>query len=214
MAEPGSHPTDDGAVSTWMLVLAGGLLLLVATFIGVAYMTGMPGFRTTQTAVAVAGGSAPEHLYLSIVTNEGLGPAYIPSSFSIPAGTPVIITVTNFDSNTPLPPAYANHVRVSGTVGNVGRVQPLSASQPILGGRKVSTIHQLSAGDVSHTFTIPSLGINVPMQGRSRTTFTVLVKKAGSYRWQCFDPCGSGPSGFGGVMAEPGYMFGTLNVTA
>ena len=28
MAEPGSHATDDGAVSTRMLVLAGGLLLL------------------------------------------------------------------------------------------------------------------------------------------------------------------------------------------
>lgn len=74
-------------------------------------------------------------------------------------------------------------------------VQALGAATPNLGGGKASTARQLSPLDVSHTF-------------------TVLVKKAGSYRWQCFDPCGSGPSGFGGVMAEPGYMCGTLMVTA
>ena len=185
-----------------------------ATFIGVAYMTGMPGFRTTETAAAVAGGSAPEHIYLSIVPNEGLGPAFVPSSFPIPAGTPVTITVTDFDNDTPLAPACSNHDRVTGTVANDAKVQLLTSSRPILGGRKVSTIHQLSATDVSHTFTIPGLGINVPMEGTSRTTFTVLETKAGSYSWHCFDPCGNGSSGWGGVMSDPGYMAGTLTVTA
>lgn len=210
MHELESGAEDDGPISLWLMVLAGGLLVLVATFIAVAYATGMPGFRTTQTMATVAASSAPEHLYLSVVTNEGIGPTFVPSSFSIPAGTSVTITVTDYDNDTALPAAYA---KVTGTVGSVVHVQPLSSSNPNLDSAKVSSIHQFSGLDVAHTFTVPSLGLNVPLEGTSRTTFTVLVKRAGSYSWHCYDPCGTGSSGWGGPMAEPGYMGGTLTVT-
>jgi len=223
MYEPRALPTKLGAapakrredgVGLWTVVLAGGLMVGAVLFIAVAYMTGLPGFRSTQAAAAVAGGSAPEHLYLTIVTNEGVGPAFVPSSFSIPSNTQVTITVTDFDGNTPLPAALASHARVSGTLGGTALVQPLNASQPVLSFASARSIRELPAAAVSHTFTIPSLGLNVPLEGMSKTTFTVLVKRAGSYRWQCFDPCGSGSTGFGGAMAEPGYMSGTLSVTA
>ena len=40
-------------------------------------------------------------------------------------------------------------------------------------------------------------------------------KTAGTYRWQCFVPCGLGyVDGNGGPMATPGYMMGQMEVQA
>ena len=58
---------------------------------------------------------------------------------------------------------------------------------------------------------VHQLGINIPIAPTSRTTFTFhTTGKAGMYEWQCFDPCGSDPGGWGGAMATAGYMKGTV----
>ena len=54
------------------------------------------------------------------------------------------------------------------------------------------------------------MGINVPIAANARETFTIHTGAPGKHAWQCFDPCGTGPNGFGGAMAaKSGYMQGT-----
>lgn len=57
-----------------------------------------------------------------------------------------------------------------------------------------------------------ALGINGPIAANARTTFVLHTGAPGTYTWRCLDPCGTGPSGWGGPMSTPGYMEGTLTV--
>ncbi|HEX9097964.1 MAG TPA: hypothetical protein VF956_00590 [Candidatus Dormibacteraeota bacterium] len=78
------------------------------------------------------------------------------------------------------------------------------------------------ASTPAHTFSIPDLGVFVPLMGvpdaapansTNVITFSFRVGKAGVYRWQCFVPCGSGTIyGNGGPMQTLGYMGGFLIV--
>ena len=77
----------------------------------------------------------------------------------------------------------------------------------------------LAPEKVAHTFTISQLHINVPLPGDASKgatsdtiTFTFHTGKAGTYTFQCFDPCGTGSSGWEGPMVTKGYMIGTLTV--
>ncbi|HCP75021.1 MAG TPA: hypothetical protein DIU08_10295, partial [Ktedonobacter sp.] len=61
--------------------------------------------------------------------------------------------------------------------------------------------------------------VNVPLPGDGAKgasydtiTFTFHTGKAGTYTFQCFDPCGSGSAGLMGAMMTKGYMVGTLTV--
>ena len=86
---------------------------------------------------------------------------------------------------------------------------------------------------VGHTFSIPSLGINVPLYGNNGNAnlcaaapctpkspynvvrFSFTSPGPGNYRWQCFVPCGLGwLFGNGGPMSTLGYMGGFMKVAA
>jgi hypothetical protein len=158
--------------------------------------------------------------------------------FKVPADTRINVTILGYDGCTPLRnPVWG---RVTGTVGNVEAVQffdgkRLSAPQAI------SVLNTWADCSVQHTFAIPGLGLNVPIA--SVTTFnensnlcgnspcvapadaasphTVVrfsfttPKAGGTFRWQCFVPCGLGyVDGNGGPMATPGYMAGQMEVQA
>ena len=158
--------------------------------------------------------------------------------FKVPADTRINVTILGYDGCTPLRnPVWG---RVTGTVGNVEAVQffdgkRLSAPQAI------SVFNTWADCSVQHTFAIPGLGLNVPIA--SVTTFnensnlcgnspcvapadaasphTVVrfsfttPKAGGTFRWQCFVPCGLGyVDGNGGPMATPGYMAGQMEVQA
>ena len=44
-------------------------------------------------------------------------------------------------------------------------------------------------------------------------TFSFRVPASGTFRWQCYIPCGGGYiDGNGGPMATPGYMMGQMEV--
>ena len=154
--------------------------------------------------------AAPEHLYLSIATPDMLesttGPAYVPSNFTLPAGSDVTITIVNFDDVTPLPAQFA---AARGTTGPL-TVQTFDATNPNRVGATRSVQRLDASTGVSHTFTIAALGLNVPIAPHSRTTFTFHTGAAGVYTWQCMDPCGSGPSGWDGAMATKGFMVGQV----
>ena len=175
--------------------------------------------QTTVVArpTAAAAAAPVAHLDLTVVTGNMTGhdefPAFIPSDFTLPANSTVIITVTNFDDATALPKGSEQYATVSGTVSNAARITPIEAGDPNGSAGPSKSITALDPANVSHTFTIPSLGINVPIAPHARETFTIHTGTPGHYLWRCFDPCGAGPTGWGTAMgAKSGFMEGTLTV--
>jgi hypothetical protein len=133
-------------------------------------------------------------------------PAYSNSNIVVPAYSLVTVTIRNYDlGDTPLP---------SGS--------PFNTVQGIVGGVAYANGHaysSLAPDKVAHTFTVPQLHISVPVPGDTakgmpyvQVTFTFRTGAAGSYYFRCFDPCGTGPSGWNGPMLTKGYMLGTLTV--
>lgn len=144
-----------------------------------------------------------------IINQPGLHkdwPAYSPENLVIPQYSYVTITIRNFDlGDTPLP-ANSPYNKVQGTIGGNASVD----------GKIYSS---LSKDKVAHTFTVSGLNLNVPIPGDGQkgasyitVTFTIKTGAAGTYTFQCYDPCGSGMSGWNGPMMTPGYMTGTVTV--
>jgi hypothetical protein len=133
-------------------------------------------------------------------------PAYVASTpLSVPANTVVTVTIRNFDLGDAALTPNSPLARVEGTVGGVASVDG-------------KTYTALDPAKVAHTFTVPLLGINVPIPGDApdnatylTVTFSFRTHGAGSYIFQCLAPCGTG-TGFGGPMQSMAYMRGTLTV--
>lgn len=158
----------------------------------------------------------PLHQTLVIATGDMLNdndkPAYMPSNLVVPANSTVTITVINFDDATALAPGTEQFATAKGIKGQL-EIQPIDSTNPNDASATVTRATSLDPEKgVSHTFTIMQLGINVPIAPMSRETFTIHTGKAGTYTFQCYDPCGGGPNGWGGAMAVSGYMRGTLTV--
>jgi hypothetical protein len=130
-------------------------------------------------------------------------PAYSPNKLVVPANSLVTITLHDYDLGLDSPmPKGTPFATVQGTIGGVA----------YLNGKPYAA---LAPEKIAHTFTIPQLHINVPLPGFGKESdtisFTFRIGKAGTYTFQCFDPCGTGKSGFEGPMATKGYMVGTLS---
>jgi hypothetical protein len=143
------------------------------------------------------------------------------SLVELPAHRLIDVTIYQFDSGSPL--RNQQWGRVTGTIGGTAK----------LDGKTFRVINS-NVHTVGHTFTVPSLGINVPLLGNKTTaknfctegpcnpatqenhkiTFSFeSPKKPGNYRFQCFIPCGGGHyAGNGGPMQTLGYMGGFLEV--
>jgi hypothetical protein len=144
--------------------------------------------------------------------------------FEVPAATKVNITILGYDGCTPLRnPVWG---RVTGTIGGVEYVN----------GKPVSQLNSWAQCSVQHTFTMPGLGINVPIASPTSlnannnlcgtspctsgphqvVTFSFITPaKGGTFNWQCIVPCGGGfVDGNGGPMGTPGYMSGQMEVDA
>lgn len=139
--------------------------------------------------------------------------------FKVPAGTTVKVTVLGYDGCTPLRNPFWS--KVTGTAGNVIYVN----------GKPKSVLNSWSGCNVGHTFSMPGIGLNVPIASPPLTaslcstspctkgphtvvTFSFTAPKtAGDYFWQCRIPCGGGfLDGFGGPMQTIGYMTGNMEV--
>ena len=147
---------------------------------------------------------------LNIVINQpGMHkdwPAYTPSNLVLPAHSLVTITIRNYDLGDTLLPNNSPFTQVQGTIGGTASANG-------------HTYTSLDADKVAHTFTILQLHVSVPVPGDAikgenyvAVTFTIRTGNAGTYMFQCFDPCGMGSSGFMGPMMTMGYMMGTLTV--
>src|SRR5450631_1135051 len=113
------------------------------------------------------------------------------------------------------------HTRVSRTVGSIAHYGKIP----------VRTVNGWNGPFlIQHTFAIPGLNLNVPVEAgpgtcttgpctnnqHSTTTFSfVAPAQPGAYRWQCFVPCGlSFLYGNGGPMQTIGYMTGNMQVVS
>jgi hypothetical protein len=155
---------------------------------------------TTVAAVGTDGDGKGEH-------PNWVG--YLPTTYlHVPAGAVVHMTINQQDGASGLRNEYFSLVR--GTINN----------QMTVNGKVMSAIDPTTPG---HTFTIPDLGVSVPLEGvaddapagaTNVVQFDFVVPKTpGLFRWQCFVPCAAGTLyGNGGPMQTLGYMAGELQV--
>jgi len=169
---------------------------------------------TMQTVGAMGTGNHPTWVSYLIQRQDGV---WVHSTvLQVPAHTTVHMTIYQYDSGSALRNPVMNEV--------------LGAPDATLDGKPYSLYSDI----VGHTFTVPELGISVPLPGISPDStnpcpaapcgpsydhhtvqFTFKTNGAGTYTWQCFVPCALGYlDGFGGPMSTYGFMNGLLKVVA
>jgi hypothetical protein len=201
--------------------------VLIGLYIGL-YLVNVPG------SVAATQTSAGAQLYLATVPAAALTdshPTWVSyyavdansqnwqhkTTYVLPANTLVHVTIFNYDSASGLRNNWFGQ-----STGTVGGVITLNGK----------TTPGIDPDDASHVFSIPQIGLAVPLEGISATaknpcsnapcslsydhtvtSFTFRTPGKGLYRWQCFVPCAAGYiAGFGGPMQTVGYMDGFIKV--
>jgi hypothetical protein len=176
---------------------------------------------TVQTVGAVGTDAHPT--WVSYLTRTPTGSWVHTTLWQLPAHTVVHVTLYEFDSGSPL----RNQL--------FGLVQGVTGGVEHVNGTPTPLVDSNSGNGVAHTFTVPTLGINVPLVAidanaknfcngpapctsnlaHNLITFSFETPGPGEYPWQCFVPCGLGYLyGNGGPMQTIGYMDGFLKVVA
>jgi hypothetical protein len=128
-------------------------------------------------------------------------PAFAPATIHVTKGATVKLTIKEYDDMATALPAGSQFNTVTG-------------GKATFNGAPLTNV---TNQDISHTITIPELGINIPLPkapegGVATVVFTFKATKAGTFVWQCMTPCGGGSTGMGGAMVMPGWMKGSLVV--
>jgi hypothetical protein len=210
-------------------VLTVVVILYIADFLTVAPPTVSAAVQNGTERVTLqtmaTWGHAPNPDWVTYMGQDASGQWHRTTIYKLPAHTLVTFTIYQFDTATGLRNPFLAQIR--GTQGGVATIN-CSACSPAING-PVSTI---SPADASHTFTVPDLGLSVPLPGVSShaknlcsagpctldeahntITFSFMTPGPGTYRWQCFVPCAVGfYFGNGGPMQTIGWMSGELEV--
>jgi hypothetical protein len=185
-----------------------------------AQPSGAPVDLTVQTVGTIGFGAHPT--WVSYLVKNPSGQWVHSTVWKVPAHTRINLTIEQYDSGSPL--RNQQWGLVAGTSGGV----------ETLNGKPIALYDSNGGNGVGHTFSIPTLGISVPLVGIAgdaknpcsqapcTTDFDHNVIKVsfvtpgpGEYPWQCYVPCGLGfLYGNGGPMSTLGYMGGFLDVTA
>ena len=171
---------------------------------------------STAPAVAVAHRAGPAlTVHESLVLLDGGmtghpgAPEYVGGKLiDLPANAKVVLTIYSFDDGTaPLAKSLQMYDKVTGTAGGTESYDG-------------TTVSSVPNKDVAHTFTVPGIGLNLPVPAAQSTkagaitpavvTASFVTSKKGSFTWQCYAPCGSGKAGMGGAMQSPGEMTGKV----
>ena len=177
---------------------------------------GKPVDLTIQTVGTIGFGGHPS--WVSYLVKSPSGQWVHTTLWQLPAHTVVDVTLLQYDSGSPLR---------NQEVGSVSGVH-----NPDVNGSTFTLVDSYAGNGVAHTFSVPQLGINVPLYGvngdaknfcnagpctlaeaHNTVTFSFTTPGPGMYRWQCFVPCGLGfVFGNGGPMQTVGFMGGFLEV--
>ena len=206
----------------FVLVVA-GLVIAVVNLLGepptVTFTADQSGQVDINLQTVGAYGLPPHPTWVSYMTMDPQGQWQHTTLWQVPAHTRINVTIYQYDSGSPLRNQQVG--LITGTIGGVAT----------LNGKTVHLIDSNSGNGVAHTFSMPTLGINVPLYGDSGTanlcgaapcttssphnviTFSFMSPGPGEYPWQCFVPCGLGwLFGNGGPMQTVGYMDGFMKV--
>lgn len=192
----------------------------------VDHKPGTPVHMTIQT-VGTSGTRYGHPQWVSYLVKAPNGVWVHTTQWEVPAHTRIDVTEYEYDTGGPLRNEVWGLVR--GVIGNSYKLQ-LGGKGPF---RTVGLLDSYAGNGVAHTFTVPTLGINVPFYGvpsdaktictaapcsprrsvHNIIKFSFVTPAPGQFRWQCFIPCGVGYlDGNGGPMATLGYMAGFLKV--
>ena len=208
-------------------IVTGAVLAAIGLYIGL-YLVNVPGsVAAEQTAtgpqlhlatVAAAEPSDPHNTWVSFyAVNATSGDWRHNTTYVLPANSLVHVTIYEYDSQTGLRNPFI--AQASGIVSGTF----------LLDGKPTRAIDPETA---SHVFSIPQIGLSVPLEGPSEDaknlceqapcslsqahhtiSFTFRTPGKGLYRWQCFVPCAAGfIQGNGGPMQTVGYMDGYIKV--
>jgi heme/copper-type cytochrome/quinol oxidase subunit 2 len=149
-----------------------------------------------------------------VVTPTGLQSA---ANIALPAHKLIKLVIVNYDDGS-APLLMNSGANVSGTQNksenvvnnaNVNSTQGATAIN-VIGGQEVSSIN---ASNVAHTFTIPTLNLNLPIPPSSTVSAYFTLNSTGVFTWVCLTRCGFGSMGILGAMDTPGWMEGSVTVT-
>ena len=124
------------------------------------------------------------------------GPGPNDNNITVAAGTTVTFVLTSIDT--------AVNQNFSGTVPTPFTVYNDTENGVIASNYTKGESLFLQMG---HTFTINSMGVNVPIPPDTIVKFNLTFSKAGTYEYVCLTPCGPG-------MGVNGYMQGYVIVTS
>jgi hypothetical protein len=205
---------SDDAWYTAVAVLMSAILVL-----GLLTGLGLGGaFSGPAAPAAPPSSSAPDYLYFTVTTSAATSyDTYYPANVTVPAGVPIVITITSYDPGVNV--VNAPYTHVIGTVGG-------TANYSLGLDHTASTLSALPPDDVSHTFSVtypgsagqaligagkPIMSVPVPVSPDgvrpSTVTFTVIFPAAADYVWTCVAPCDPYS------MQTPGFMIGAIYVT-
>jgi hypothetical protein len=167
-----------------------------------------------QTVGQLGYGSKPD--WVSYLAQQPDGSWEQSTIFELPAHSTIHVTVYQYDSQTGLRNPF------------FGKPQGLVGGTITVDGQELSV---LDPAEAAHTFTIPDLGVSVPLKGIATAKnpclvapcteahdhvtieFTFRTGAPGTFRWQCFVPCAAGfLNGNGGPMQTIGFMDGFVHV--
>jgi hypothetical protein len=211
------------------------VVLIAASGIAIGYGFGMTvqvaSQETTVTTTTSSNSTEPYVLTLVITTENifnstaGDQPAYyvvgpngLQSSAQIvvPAHRQIELVIVNYDDGA-ANLSSSQYASVTGTFNNKMTLVNNSVINSTMTAsgiqiRGAEAVGSLPADEVAHTFTVPSIGMNVPVATSSTVVAYFTVDTPGTYAWFCMTACGSGADGLGGAMSTPGWMTGSLVV--
>lgn len=188
-----------------------------------------------------ASSSEPYHLTLVVNDNNnfnstvGSQPAFFvlqngvltsSANISVPGNKKIELTVMNYDDGgdtVGLQKGFNLSTVLTGTGNNtmLTVTDGESVASQDKNGQEIAAesfyTSGVNASNVSHTFTVLDSNynviLNIPVEPSSTVTTTVEFTATGTFHWQCYVPCGSGTSGWGGAMSTPGWMEGNVIVS-
>ena len=206
-----------------ILVISAGLIGALSLYYGtqVRVNTSLPQAAAASTPQQ----AGPYRLTLLEIMDTGWNSSMAQPQFSIlgpngtqsaahiflPAHTLIQLTIVSYD--TPTAGSTDMEGKVTGTVGGtVYLVNGTSASGMDVSQHWGRNVTSVPGAMLAHTFSIPQLGINVPVVGGDLEIAYLYLNQTGTFQWICLTPCGFGTTGMQGAMSEPGWMDGQVTV--
>lgn len=199
------------------------LALVLGGFGAGAALSGGGSVTTTTTTKTVGNASAPYVVTLVIATDSIfnstasdqpafflMGPHGLQSAgnIALPVNRTIELVIVNYDDGA-ADPVQSGVASVSGTTGGtvfVASNANINSTQGPSGiiVRGGETVTSIPAGNLSHTFSAPSLHLNIPIPVSSTVIAYFTVTKSGTFLWFCLTSCGDA------AMSTTGWMTGSL----